>query len=231
MSNNIKEILNQFTTEMAEEVTPAVDDKSPEDKNNDPANSDDKKDNPEDKKEEKEEPTKEEDKPEDKVDEPEDKKDEKPEDKKEEPEQNDNIEKIAGLEAENQRLKDELAKLQSNTGDKVALEQANTLLNVQKNLVSEYEGILNTIIEAKLTDVPENLKELVPANLSLQQKLDWITKAEKSGIFGKQPNTDIEIGKPLNPNSGKQNTDTSKLSASSLMAMAYGNAQKGKGKK
>lgn len=230
MSKNIKEILNQFNTEMAEEVTPTddVNKDNPEDKNIDPANSDDKKDNPEEKKDEKPEEKQE---PEKKIDEPEDKKDEKPEDKKEEPEQNEKDEKITGLEAENQRLKDELAKLQSNNGDKVALEQANTLLNVQKNLVSEYEGILNTIIDAKLADVPENLKELVPANLSLQQKLDWITKAEKSGIFGKQPNTDIEIGKPLNPNNGKQNTDTSKLSASSLMAMAYGNSSKGKGKK
>ena len=229
MSKNVKEILNQFNTEMAEEITPTDDTNKPEDNKIDPANSDEKKENPEDKKEEpKDDPNK--DKPED-TKEPE-KKDERktdePEDKKE-PE-NKNDEKITGLEAEIERLKGELAKAQSNNADKTALDQANALLNVEKGLVSEYEGIITAIIDAKLADVPENLKELVPENLNIQQKLDWINKAEKSGIF-KAKDTDIEIGKPLNPNNSKQNTDTSKLSASSLMAMAYGNAQKGKGKK
>lgn len=228
MSKIVKEILNQFNTEMAEDITPPVD--NPEDKgtedNKDNANSDNK-DKPEDKKEEppKEEPKEEEKKEPEK--EPE-KKDEKPEDKKEEPENN-NDEKVAGLEAEIERLKGELAKAQANGDSKVALDQANTLLNVQKNLVSEYEGILNGIIDTKLAEVPENLKELVPANLSITEKLEWITKAEKSGIF-KAKDTDIEIGKPLNPNNVKQQTDTTKLSASALMAMAYGNS-KGKGKK
>ncbi|MFT8313253.1 MAG: hypothetical protein ABF633_03245 [Clostridium sp.] len=107
------------------------------------------------------------------------------------------------------------------------LNQAKTDAETKSNLVTEYEGILNSIIEAKLSEIPEDLKTLVPENLPLKEKLDWITKAEKTGIF-KGKDTDIEIGKPLNPKDTKQHTDTSKMSASALMSLAYGNT---KGKK
>ncbi|HID0815705.1 hypothetical protein [Clostridium botulinum] len=147
---------------------------------------------------------------------------EKEPEKKEEPENKDN-EKVTGLEAEIERLKGELKQAKAKNDSKVALDQVNTFLDEQKNLVAEYEGILNGIINAKLQEIPENLKELVPANLSLKENLDWLTKAEKSGVF--KANPDIEIGKPLNPNNIKQPTDTSKLSASSILAMAYGNSK------
>lgn len=146
---------------------------------------------------------------------------EKEPEKKEEPENKEN-EKVTGLETEIERLKNELKQAKAKDDSKVALDQANTLLNEQKNLVAEYEGILTGIIDTKLEQIPENLKELVPANLTLKEKMDWLTKAEKSGVF--KANPDIEIGKPLNPNNVKQPTDTSKLSASSILAMAYGNS-------
>lgn len=197
------------TPEVVETQTPPVEEVKPEDKKDEATNSDIK------------------DTPEEKVEAP--KEEEKKETEKEpekEPEnkepENNNDDKIAGLEAEIERLKGELEQTKTNDNSKVLLDQANTLLSVQKNLVTEYEGILNGIIETKLAEVPENLKELVPANLNIQQKLDWIAKAEKSGIF-KQANPDIEIGKPFNPNNVKQTVDTSKLSASSLIAMAYNN--------
>lgn len=132
----------------------------------------------------------------------------------------------SNLKVEISKLQDELVQTKNNSRE--MLDQANTRLKEQKNLVSEYEGILNEIIDTKLKDIPENLKELVPANVSLKEKINWITKAEKSGIFTKpqQANPQIEIGKPLNPSTtNKQQTDTSKMSASAIMAMAYGNSQ------
>lgn len=159
-----------------------------------------------------------------------DTKDEKPEEpvkeetkEEDKPEEKQESEDVAGLKAEIAKLQGELEQAKANGDSKVELDQVNTLLKVQKDLATEYEGILNGIIEAKLQEIPENLKELVPANLNIKERLDWITKAEKTGIF-KQANPDIEIGKPLNPSNKKQSTDTSKLSASSLMAMAYGSS-------
>ncbi|MCW6094555.1 hypothetical protein LAV60_15395 [Clostridium sporogenes] len=189
------------TPEVVEEQTPPVND-TPED-NKETTNSDLKDNN----KEPETEPIKE---------------PEKEPEKKEEPENKEN-EKVTGLEAEIERLKGELKQVKAKDDSKVALDQANTLLNEQKNLVAEYEGILTGIIDTKLEQIPENLKELVPANLSLKEKMDWLTKAEKSGVF--KVNPDIEIGKPLNPNNIKQPTDTSKLSTSSILAMAYGNSK------
>lgn len=91
--------------------------------------------------------------------------------------------------------------------------------------VTEYEGILSSLIEAKLSDVPEELKGLVPENLSIKDKLDWIIKAEKTGIFGGTKGN-IEIGKPLNPKDTKISADDSKLSASARMALAYESSKK-----
>lgn len=195
------------TSEVVEKETPPVDVK-PEDTKDETTNSDTKDSKPEDVKE----PTKEEE-----IKEPE---------KEEEPEKKESDE-VTGLKAEIVKLQGELEQAKTSNDSKVALDQANTLLSVQKNLVSEYEGILNGIIDSKLQEIPENLRELVPANLSLKERMDWIAKAEKSGLF-KVSNPDIEIGKPLNPNNVKQTTDTSKLSASAIMALAYGNS---KGKK
>lgn len=93
--------------------------------------------------------------------------------------------------------------------------------------VTEYEGILSSLIEAKLSDVPEELKGLVPENLSIKDKLDWIIKAEKTGIFGGTKGN-IEIGKPLNPKDTKISADDSKLSASARMALAYESSKKSK---
>lgn len=190
----------KVTPEVVETETPPVDVK-PEDTKDETTNSDTKDNKPEEVKEEE-------------VKEPE---------KEEEPEKQDSDE-VVGLKAEIAKLQGELEQAKTSNDSKVALDQANTLLSVQKNLVSEYEGILNGIIDSKLQEIPENLRELLPANISLKERMDWIAKAEKSGLF-KVSNPDIEIGKPLNPNNVKQTTDTSKLSASAIMAMAYGNSK------
>lgn len=136
---------------------------------------------------------------------------------------------LTGLKAEIAKLQADLATAKANGDSKAALDQVNNLLAAKDTLVSDYEGILGGIVQSKLADVPENFKDLVPVNLSLKEQLDWLTKCEKAGIFKQQGNPDIEIGKPLNPNN-KQTTDTSKLSASAIMALAYGNS-KGRGKK
>ena len=84
-----------------------------------------------------------------------------------------------------------------------------------------YEDLISNLIETKLKDVPEEYKELIPDNLTLKQKLNWLEKAEAKGLFNKEekkkPN--VEIGKPLNVEAPA--VDTSKLTGSQLLRMAY----------
>jgi hypothetical protein len=111
----------------------------------------------------------------------------------------------------------------------VELNKANTLLNLKTEQVNEYEGILNALIDSKMEGIPENLKELIPEKLSLVEKMAWIDKAEKTGIFNTGNPDGIEIGKPFNP-STKNNTNTSDMSASAKMALAYGTSKVGRKK-
>lgn len=87
--------------------------------------------------------------------------------------------------------------------------------------LKEYEELISNLIETKLKDVPEDFKELIPDNLTLKQKLGWLEKAEAKGIFNKEekkkPN--VEIGKPMNVDA--PSVDTSKLTGSQLLRMAY----------
>lgn len=203
--------LRQFMYEMADEVTPPVENTPPVDIPQDKT--------PED--------TKEEIKPEDTKE----KQDDKPETPENPPAKE--TEDVTELKEELKRLQDEV-KVKSDLELKVAdiestVTQLNNDLKSKGDLVTEYEAMINGIIESKLEAIPEKLKELVPNNLGLKEKLEWINKAESNGLFKQEKQApDVEIGKPLNPKNPQQNIDTTKLSASSLMAMAYSNS---KGKK
>lgn len=117
----------------------------------------------------------------------------------------------------------ELKKAQKQTANVSAeLETVKADLSTKEALITEYEGILNTIAEAKVEAIPEKFRALIPANLSLPQKLEWLNTAEATGLFKAQdePQTpQVEIGKPMNAQPAK--VDTSKLSGTDLMRMAY----------
>ena len=92
--------------------------------------------------------------------------------------------------------------------------------------LKEYEELVSNLIETKLKEVPEDYKELIPDNLSLKQKLNWLEKAEAKGLFNKEekkkPN--VEIGKPMNVDA--PSVDTSKLTGSQLLRMAYNSVKR-----
>ncbi|KTQ67270.1 hypothetical protein, partial [Enterobacter cancerogenus] len=50
--------------------------------------------------------------------------------------------------------------------------------------VQELEGLLGTMLDTKLADIPEAMRDLIPENLSPEQKLAWIDKAAARGVFG-----------------------------------------------
>ena len=72
-----------------------------------------------------------------------------------------------------------------------------------KSQVKGLESVISTIVDAKIKDIPKEYHMLIPEG-SLVSRLDWINKAEASGLFKKQANPEVEIGKPLNLGNKKE---------------------------
>lgn len=142
-------------------------------------------------------------------------------------------EKEAGAEevkVDVEQLKAELLEAQGKAKEVETLTATVETMKVEaektKAELKEYEELVSNLIETKLKEVPEDYKELIPDNLSLKQKLNWLEKAEAKGLFNKEekkkPN--IEIGKPMNVDA--PSVDTSKLTGSQLLRMAYNSVKR-----
>ncbi|MDK0636898.1 hypothetical protein P5E39_12810 [Clostridium perfringens] len=92
--------------------------------------------------------------------------------------------------------------------------------------LKEYEELVGNMVEAKMKNVPEELKDLIPENMSLKQKLSWLDKAESKGLFNKEAKKKpaVEVGKPMNTETPA--VDTSKMSPAQLLKMAYSSPKK-----
>ena len=142
-------------------------------------------------------------------------------------------EKEAGAEevkVDVEQLKAELLEAQGKAKEVETLTATVETMKVEaektKAELKEYEDLVTNLIDTKLKDVPEDFKELIPDNLSLKQKLNWLEKAEAKGLFNKEekkkPN--VEIGKPMNVDA--PSVDTSKLTGSQLLRMAYNSVKR-----
>lgn len=142
-------------------------------------------------------------------------------------------EKEAGAEevkVDVEQLKAELLEAQGKAKEVETLTATVETMKVEaektKAELKEYEDLVTNLIETKLKEVPEDYKELIPDNLSLKQKLNWLEKAEAKGLFNKEekkkPN--VEIGKPMNVDA--PSVDTSKLTGSQLLRMAYNSVKR-----
>ena len=130
---------------------------------------------------------------------------------------------IAKIKAENEKLKNQITSKGQEAADNLTkvqadLEAIKTGKEAAEAKTAEYEKVLSDMVEAKLADVPDNIKALMPTAATVTEQLEWIAKAEESGIIKKQ----IEIGKPMNPSQAKDFIDTTGLSVAQKMAMAYG---------
>lgn len=76
---------------------------------------------------------------------------------------------------------------------------------------SQLETVINTMVETKLNTVPAEFHELIPSNLTAEQTLDWLNKAETKGLF--KANEPQEIGKPFNHSNDKPKVDAKNMSA------------------
>lgn len=106
------------------------------------------------------------------------------------------------------------------------VEQMKVESEKDKAELKEYEDLVSNLIDTKLKEVPEDYKELIPDNLTLKQKLNWLEKAEAKGLFVKKEKKkpDVEIGKPMNIET--PSVDTSKLTTGQLLRMAYNTVKK-----
>lgn len=168
-------------------------------------------------------PTEEQGKADPKVEEP--KEDEKP---KEEQEKKDDP-KVDPQVDETEKLKGEIKELKKTAKEYENLTKKMDDLSVEteknKGIIAGYEALLTNIIETKLEAIPTDLKELIPENMDLVQKLTWLEKAEKRGLFNKQEKKkDVEVGKPLNVETPK--VDTAKMSPAELFKLAYNTVKK-----
>ena len=99
-------------------------------------------------------------------------------------------------------------------------EELNTLKALAESATTkstEYETLLSSMVDTKLANVPEELHDLIPANLSVIEKLDWINRAEAKGLLSKQQQAPIE--QPVAAT--HLQTDFSNMSAMELFNMAY----------
>lgn len=85
--------------------------------------------------------------------------------------------------------------------------------------VQQLEGVIGQLLESKLTNVPEEFRDLIPENFSVEQKLEWITSAESKGLFTKKKQQ--QIGGDTNA-SDRQTTDLNTLSPIQLLKAGYG---------
>lgn len=90
--------------------------------------------------------------------------------------------------------------------------------------VKELESLFGTMLEAKLESIPEEMRELIPENLTPEAKLAWIEKAQAKGLFGtanaKKP--DEPVGGSTNPPANAGTVDVSTLSPFQLLQSGYG---------
>jgi DNA repair exonuclease SbcCD ATPase subunit len=83
----------------------------------------------------------------------------------------------------------------------------------------QLESVIQSLLETKLSAIDEQYHDLIPDNLTPEEKLAWIDKAEQKGLFKKKGQT--PIGEGTNP-SQAQAIDLNSLSPIQLLKAGYG---------
>lgn len=125
------------------------------------------------------------------------------------------------------KAEQERKELEATNQFKALYEQTNTEYEQYKQSAAtyeakatQYESVINGMVESKLTTLPEDYHDLIPANLTAVEKLDWLNKAEAKGIFkAKETVGKTPIGQPINV--PHLTPDLTKCSPQDLLQMAY----------
>ncbi|MBC9785867.1 hypothetical protein H1S01_15380 [Heliobacterium chlorum] len=84
--------------------------------------------------------------------------------------------------------------------------------------VQQLESVINGLLESKLEGISKDFHDLVPGNLTPEAKLEWLTVAEKKGLFGAKQ--EQPVGQATNPTQA-QTIDLNQLSSIQLLKMGY----------
>jgi hypothetical protein len=76
------------------------------------------------------------------------------------------------------------------------------------------------MVNSKIETIDEDYRDLIPSNLSNEEKLEWIDKAEKKGLF-KKANEEVTIGESTNRKQ-EIKRDIKQMSAMEKLLMGYG---------
>ncbi|QAV89969.1 ribonucleoside-triphosphate reductase [Bacillus subtilis] len=121
--------------------------------------------------------------------------------------------------ADYEDLKAQLAALEDKTkADSSALEKY-AEVEARKDAL---EGTLTKLFDSKITGIPEEFHDLIPSDGPIEQRLDWVVKAEEKGLFA--PKAKTPLGKPSNPQPDTSE-HLSKLSPRDLIRKGYAKNQ------
>lgn len=87
--------------------------------------------------------------------------------------------------------------------------------------VQALESLLGQMLNARLEQIPEDMRDIIPENLTPEAKLAWIEKASAKGLFGTGKSPETPVGSGTNPAPGAQ-VDLAELSPFQLLAHGYG---------
>lgn len=89
-----------------------------------------------------------------------------------------------------------------------------------KERVESLESVINGLLETKLESIDEDYHDLIPENLTPEQKLNWVNNAEKKGLFANKANE--PVGEQTNPKGGQETKDVNKMNPMEKILSGYG---------
>ncbi|MBC9786285.1 hypothetical protein H1S01_17645 [Heliobacterium chlorum] len=106
--------------------------------------------------------------------------------------------------------------LYKTTADELA--KTNDGYKATNSRVQQLESVINGLLEAKLEGIPKDFHDLVPGNLTPEARLEWLTAAEKKGLFGQKQ--EQPVGQATNPLQ-TMTSDLNQLSPIQLLKLGY----------
>lgn len=110
---------------------------------------------------------------------------------------------LATMEASKLAMEKEIADMKlASEGTQTSIKETTEKLTSE---VEKYKTLVGEMVASKLQAIPEDMQDLVPTELSDEQKIAWISKAEEKGLFKKQ--AQVVVGTPLNHSSNADALD------------------------
>lgn len=89
---------------------------------------------------------------------------------------------------------------------KAEIEKYKSEIQAHKETSEKYNKMIEEVIQEKKSNVPQEIQELLPEGLTVEQQLAWLTKAQNTGKQLKKEVPVVEIGKPMNMGVPHQDT-------------------------